>query len=199
MVICFISPKYPSKLGESDYVFVKNIVDAIALKGHVCFVLSPLNVSHYRGFVAVKETESIGEGSVTVIRPRYLSFKNIHFGNFYLSAWLQKMALKKAFRLMTIKPDVIYGHFWSSAYMGYEYARNNKIPLFVATGESSILSLFKIPSNLTSFKCYLSGVICVSSKNRDESVNLGLTTNDKCGVFPNAIDSKLFYKNVEIN
>ena len=40
---------------------------------------------------------------------------------------------------------------------------------------------------------YTSKVVCVSSKNKNESISLGLTTEDKCGVFPNAIDNDLFH------
>lgn len=96
--------------------------------------------------------------------------------------------------MLKVLPDAIYGHFWCSAYDGFEYAKNNNIPLFVATGESEISKFFTRPHDQKEFSEYVSGVICVSSKNRDESIALGLTTAEKCQVFPNSINNSLFRK-----
>lgn len=63
--------------------------------------------------------------------------------------------------------------------------------MVVASGESVIPKhLGEEP--LKSMCNYASKVVCVSSKNKNESINLGLTTEDKCRVFPNAIDNSLF-------
>lgn len=194
MNLCFITYKYPGKHNTSDYSFVKQLVDAIAHLGHHCFVLAPYNISHYRKLSKSKEEYVCGKGMVTVYRPGYLSFSNLHIGKFYPSKWTHKLALKKAFRMLNVRPDAIYGHFWDSAYNGFEYAKINGIPLFVATGESEIQKLFSFPKDQKAFSDYVSGVICVSSKNRDESIALGLTTAEKCAVFPNAVNAELFRK-----
>lgn len=194
MNICFISRKYPNIYATSDYVFVKNLVEAIAEMGNDCYVLAPFSMTHYKGKVQARELFHVGHGTVTVIRPSYISLGNAHIGKFYFTDWLQKRAIKKAYHMMKLKPDVIYGHFWVSAYNGYEIAKKNNIPLFVASGESRILSLFRIPADVESFRIYIKGVVCVSSKNRDESIELGLTVAEKCGVFPNAVNTDLFYK-----
>ena len=194
MIICFITYKYPGKHNTSDYTFVKQLVDAIADMGNRCIVLSPFNITHYRRLYKVKEEYICGKGSVTVLRPRYLSFSNFAIGKFYLSIWFHKKALKKAFRMMNEKPDIIYGHFWSSAYQGYEYARQYGIPLFVATGESDVAKMFSPRADYNAFCNYISGVICVSTKNREESIRLGLTLPDKCKIFPNAVNSTIFKK-----
>lgn len=194
MNLCFITYKYPGKHNTSDYAFVKQLVDAIAHLDHHCFVLAPFNISHYRKLSESKEEYACGRGKVTVYRPGYLSFSNLHIGKFYPSKWTHKLALKKAFRMMDVRPDAIYGHFWDSAYNGFEYAQRNGIPLFVATGESEIKKLFSFPKDQKAFSDYVSGVICVSSKNRDESIALGLTTAEKCAVFPNAVNAELFKK-----
>ena len=54
--------------------------------------------------------------------------------------------------------------------------------------------MFSFPNDQKAFSDYVSGVICVSSKNRDESIALGLTTAEKCAVFPNAVNAALFKK-----
>ena len=194
MNICIISYKYPGKHNTSDFAFVKQLVDAIAALGHRCFVMAPFNITHYKRLSASKENYNVGKGNVTVFRPGYLSFSHFHIGKFSPSSWFHERALKKAFRMLKDKPDAIYGHFWSSAYQGYEFAKKHNIPLFVATGESEISKLFSPKTDQREFSNYVSGVICVSSKNRDESIALGLTTADKCKVFPNAIDADLFKK-----
>ena len=194
MNLCFITYKYPGKHNTSDYSFVKQLVDAIAQLGHHCFVLAPFNISHYRKLSESKEEYICGKGKVTVYRPGYLSFSNFHIGKFYPSKWTHKRALIKAFRMMEVQPDAIYGHFWNSAYDGYQYAKANNIPLFVATGESEVSKMFTLPTNQREFSDYVSGVVCVSSKNRDESIALGLTTAEKCAVFPNAVNAELFKK-----
>lgn len=194
MNICVITYKYPGKHNTSDYAFVKQLVDAIAEQGHHCYVIAPFNISHYRRLSVSVEKYEVDEGDVTVYRPGYLSFSNFHVGHFYPSTWQHDRAIKKAFRMMGRKPDAIYGHFWKSGYIGYRYAKEFNIPLFVATGESEIATMFSPKPDVKEFAQYVSGVICVSSKNRDESVSLGLTTYDKCCVLPNSINTSLFTK-----
>lgn len=194
MNLCILSYKYPGKHNSSDYAFVKQLVEAIADLGHHCYVLVPFNITHYRRLSIEGEDYQQGKGRVTVIRPGYLSFSTLHIGKFKLSFWLRKRALRRAFNMMGVIPDVIYGHFWSSGNIGYEFAKKYNVPLFVASGESDIKKLFKPNGDMRDFADYVKGVICVSSKNRDESIKLGLTTADKCGIFPNAVNSDLFKK-----
>lgn len=194
MNICFISYSYPGRHNSSDFAFVKQLVDAIASLGNECHVLAPFNVLHYKRMSAAKEEYVVGEGRVSVYRPAYLSFSKIHLGKFSLSSWSHKRAVARAFRMLEQKPDVIYGHFWNSAYEGYEYAKKHNIPLFVASGESEVGKMFSPRADVADFSQYVSGVICVSSKNKDESITLGLTIPEKCRVFPNAINKDLFKK-----
>lgn len=192
MRICFISNKYPGKHNKSDYAFVKQLVDAIAEQGHHCYVLSPFNISYYRQLSPLREEYDRGNGKVTVLRPGYISLSRFHIGKFSPSSWFHMIAYYWAYKKMGVIPDVIYGHFWGSGYVGYRLAKKHNIPLFVATGESDIKRLFKFPSDLCAFRDYVKGVICVSSKNRDESIGLGLTVAEKCRVFPNAVNTRLF-------
>lgn len=191
MNLCIITYAYPGKHNTSDFAFVKQLVDAIAKLDNNCYVIAPYNINHYKRFSHVREGYMIGNNKVEVLRPWYFSFSNSSFLK-KCSTKSRKHALKKAFAMLPVKPDVIYGHFWSSAYEGFDYARRNNIPLFVATGESEVGKMFSPKSDQKEFGDYVSGVICVSSKNRDESIALDLTTAEKCKVFPNAINSELF-------
>lgn len=191
MNLCVLTYMYPGKHNTSDFVFVQQLVDAIASYGHHVHVVCPYNVLHYRKFCPSKENYAIGNGKVSVYRPWYLSFALWHIGSFYPTFWLRRKALKTALKRMPI-PDAMYGHFWDSAFSGFEYAKLYHVPLFVASGESEIE--FALNDQTRDFCQYVSGVICVSSKNKQESIDLGLTTEEKCIVAPNAINSQLFRK-----
>ena len=194
MNICVISPDYPSKK-SSTFSFVKQLVDEFAELGHCCFVVSPFSITRYKCFnkgIEIQEFKSGGQ--VVLIRPNYLSFSMFRIGHFCPTDFFQKLALKKAFKVLPVIPDVVYAHFWSSAISAYDFAKRNDIPLFIASGESSISKSLNNISYRKSFVDYISGVICVSKKNKDESINLSLTLNEKCVVIPNAIDKKKFYK-----
>ncbi len=190
MKICIISYGFPGSHNQSDFAFVKQLVDEMASQGHHCHVISPYNKLHYKKRSVAKEFYAVNKGDVTVYRPPYLSFSNITIGSFSLSSWSHARAVKRALKMMAEIPEVMYGHFWSSAFEGYAYAKAHKVPLFVASGESEIG--FRRSDKTSDFCDYVSGVICVSSKNRDESVSLGLTTREKCGVFSNAVNTTLF-------
>lgn len=193
MKLCIFTPAYPGKHDTSHYAFVKQLVDAIAASGVKCYVVVPYNILHYRKVSERFESYNIGRGYVSVYRPYYYSLSDIKVLR-WVARITRKRAIKKAISKLPKDIDVVYAHFWASGYDAYNYAKINRLPLFVATGESNILSMFKIPSDVDGFREYIRGVICVSSKNRDESIRLGLTTAEKCGVFPNAVNKGLFYK-----
>lgn len=191
MRLLFFTQKYPGKHNTTDYIFVKQLVDAMAGLGHECHVVAPYNILHYMKYSPKYEVYQIGSGSVTIYRPYYLSFSD--FKVFKKIAFASKRnAIRKAISRLPEGIDVAYGHFWRSAYEGYDYARNHNIPLFVATGESNISDSFPSKPDITAFREYVRGVICVSTKNRDESISNGLTEDSKCVVLPNAVDNKLF-------
>lgn len=190
MKICVVCADYPSEK-SSTFSFVKQLVDEFANQGHQCFVVSPFSVSKYRCLHPVKQvSHSVSGGSVSLIRPNYLSFSTLRIGRFSLTKIFYKRAIKKAISLLPEKPDVFYAHFWSSAFAVKEFAEKWNLPLFVASGESCIENL----GNPYLLNELVSGVICVSQKNKKESIELGLTTERKCSVIPNAINRSVFYK-----
>ena len=193
MKICFFSYAFPGSHDTTHYAFVKQLVDAIASLGNECHVVTPYNILHYKKFSRKKETYYVGNGSVCVYRPYFLSFSTIKCMA-WISKYSRRRALKRAESLLPLDIEVVYGHFWNSGYEGYHYAKKNSLPLFIASGESDINRMFQRPPDIREYSQYVKGVVCVSSKNRDESVKLGLTTIDRCGVFPNAVNSNLFHK-----
>lgn len=189
MNILIITPDYPDRR-RNVYPFVKQLVNEFAVQGHRCCVIAPYSVTKNKGFYQFQEIEN----NVTVLRPNFVSLSNLRIGGFSPSDYFYGKALGKAYKHLPFKPDVIYCHFWISAYAAFPYAKKNNIPLYVATGESNIKRIFTIPDDVDGFRNYVKGVICVSSKNKEESIELGLTTADKCKVFPNAVNTQLFHK-----
>lgn len=192
MNILIISPDYPDD-NRSVFPFVKQLVDEMANQGHSVQIIAPYSLTHNKRLAKRVTSYIIGESKVTVYRPYYVSVSNIRIGKRSFTDTIKRLAYKKGFRMLKEKPDVVYGHFWNSAFMGYEYAKENNLPLYVATGESEI-EFRSNSQEKEEFCAYLSGVVCVSTKNKEESIKLSLTTEDKCIVVPNAIDASLFKK-----
>lgn len=189
MNILIITPDYPDKY-KVHYPFVKQLVDEFARQGHRCFVIAPYSVTKNKRFYPAKEYD----GNVMVYRPNHLSFSNFKIGKLKLSDFFRGRAIQRATKWLPVKPDVVYCHFWKCAIEAYPYASPNRLPLFVATGESSIASFFDGATFPKQVSDYIKGVICVSSKNKDESIALGLTTAEKCMVSPNSVNSSIFKK-----
>lgn len=178
---------------RSVFPFVKQLVDEMANQGHVVQVIAPFSISKNKKLCKRKESYLVGKGSVIVYRPMYLSFSNLKIGKCSLTYLILQNVINRTMRKLKNKPDVVYGHFWHTAFWGYKYACQNNLPLFVASGESGIV--FRADTvQKRAFCDYLSGVVCVSTKNKKESIALGLTQENKCEVFPNAIDKTLFKK-----
>ena len=172
--ICVISPGYPTKT-HPFFPFVKMIVDEFCKQGNNIYVIAPQSLLKclFRGVERHPFLSSYfyGDTGVTVYQPFYISLGNRLdvINQFFL-----KKVVKKVLKKLPVKPDVIYSHFWQSGFTGYEYALSHKVPIFVASGESSIS--FRADSlTKTNYCQYISGLICVSTKNKDESIQLGLT------------------------
>lgn len=192
--ILVITPDYPYK-NESVYPFVRNLCEEFARKGYGVTVVAPQSVTssllHHKQRRPLTRIDEFEGRLIKIFQPRYLS---VPFRFHNINNALTRLCLKLFFWQHKLSVDLIYGHFWSSAYAVLPFAKKHHLPLFVATGESSIKELFSTKYGLNDLRDYIRGVVCVSSKNKEESIQLGLTTAAKCEVFPNAVNSSLFHK-----
>ncbi len=192
MNIVIISPGYPYKENNA-YSFVKQLVDAFSKQGVTCCVVAPNHVLRQRRICPYKEVvKRDGYAPVTIYRPNMLSFSNWTFFGKPVSQLYRKHVVRKVLNKLPQVPDLVYGHFWRSGWLGFDYARENDLPLFVATGESCIAKMFPYSVENQPFYNYVKGVVAVSEKNKRESVDLRYTTSEKCQVFPNGVDLTLF-------
>lgn len=188
MNICVITSDYPDTK-RAVYPFVKNLVDQWGEMGHHITVIAPFSVLHNNRISLYEELPH--PQNVEIVRPRVVSFSNLVLFGIHVTSKIHSYAVNSALSKLKVRPDVIYCHFWGQAIGAYKYAKKFSIPMVVASGESVIPKhLGEEP--LKSMCNYASKVVCVSSKNKNESISLGLTTEDRCRVFPNAIDNLLF-------
>lgn len=193
MKIYIISPSYPAQ-GHPANTFIKQVVDEWADQGHECVAIAPFSVTKSRWLAPKKEIQTTSKGNTVLIyRPHYISFSNFHIGKFYFSAYFKQKAFNRVLRKLQPDADFIYGHFWANAICGYWYAKKYNIPIFVACGESTLSKSWGLGVK-KEFANFVKGVICVSTKNKNECVNLGLVPSEKCVVFPNAYNPAKFYK-----
>ncbi|SFT25338.1 glycosyltransferase family 4 protein [Paenibacillus sp. BC26] len=196
--ICFIVPNYP-RPDDPVYTFVRQLVCSIADQGVKCSVIAPQSVTKIFFKKAKKrplfwEDLSENKNVIDVYQPLYFSFSNYKLLNMNPSNIFIQRAVTKAFNGIKSKPDVLYAHFWHNGVIAGSIGEMKSIPVFVATGESKIwvkdlYSDKKIHKSLKDIK----GVICVSSKNMQESIELKLAVKEKMTVIPNSINNKLFH------
>ena len=201
MNICIITPRYPYK-DNMEFVFVKKIVDEWAKMGHRCFVIITdfswvtfirkriqYRPQHYRD-------EIMPYIYVDVYNPRVLSLAGLNVHGVSLERYVMNWTIENTIKSIGSSIDLVYCHFFNSAVSVYKYIKNNRVPLFIATGESTVLRPLKPFRGFTweQFRKDTTGVIAVSNKNKREAIELGLISEDKCVVFPNGTNLELFRK-----
>lgn len=193
MNICVITPSYPTKRKHS-YTFVESLCNSFADLGHNVTVISPLDTLWRKRPCPYMVESYTSWGGVKVFTPKFLSLgmRLPFLREMYL--FNLRKSIERTIKKEHLHIDVMYGHFWRSGLNAFNSAFRLNIPLYVATGESNIYIEDTDKDYVAKFSKYVKGVICVSTKNREESIGKGLTTNDKCIVLPNAIDNKLFFK-----
>ncbi len=198
MNICVVSPSYPTNK-TIVFVFVDQLVRAFADEGNNVTVIAPQSLTRWllHGDPLVKSHSTIvsKKGSrIDLYRPRYISLGNGRFDK-----WTRKFfkrAVLRGYKKNKIKPDVLYGHFWSSIASLLPISIKHGLPLFGASGEENVAFYDKFSEKEKSeLREHINGLISVSSKNRNECISLELIDNAKVRVIPNAVDLDLFKTN----
>lgn len=197
MRLCIISSTYPNEDGVGN-TFVEQLVNAWARLGHQCVVISPLNTFGNKGASLYKEHEvkSLSSGhSVEVFRPRIWN-RNIPFFSISTNKHLMQRVIERVIRKESLSFDAIYCHFFKSGVVAWHYAHIRHIPLYIATGESTVKNpKFHKPCfsfSWEKFRKDTNAVVCVSTKNLEECVAAGYADREKCKVFPNGANLDLF-------
>lgn len=195
MNICVISDGYPSK-DRPEFVFIQHFCNELSKQGHDVSVITPYSITKRIVRKLPKlpffRQDKVGTTFIDIYSPSYLSFGK-HSNILKFARYLRQKSISQTIKKINIKPDIIYGHFWHNGYDAYDIAKKLNIPLFIASGESEISQIVNSYKE-KEFCKYVKGVICVSTKNLEESIRKGLTTGENCVVIPNAVNEELFHK-----
>jgi len=203
MKICFIADRYPTK----DYpanTFLDKLVCAMAEQGVECTVIAP-----YRPFIDklrrknyktpfYRERITASEKIIKIYNPTYLGAPNKKIAGLNMAKMGLKIFAKqveKVIKKQKLEFDAFYGHFiMPSGFTATEMGRKYNKPSFLAYGESSfgMVGNFFTDAQVREQLKSISGVIAVSSKNRDELLAHNVVDPKKIRVFPNAIDNNVF-------
>ena len=202
--VCIISQGFPYN-NDPFFAFVGELAEAFARSNVKCYVIVPQSITkaivHKTPLRPEYWTKRIENQIIEVYQPKYITLSetsNKAIGNLVLRSFCY--AVRRIFnKHIKGKVDCLYGHFWYSGICAGMLAKEHNIPGFVATGESRIdlqdkISLPKFDKALDG----IDGVICVSSKNKEESISIGLANEIKCIVIPNSVNTDLFCKKDKI-
>lgn len=135
-------------------------------------------------------TQEINGKIIQIYRPIGLT-DNGRLGPF--ARWINRRKVNKILRSLP-RPDAVYAHFWLNAVCAIDYIKETHLPFIVATGEDQIPDAAINKKDKNWLQSNVGQVVCVSTKNKEESISLGLTTEDCCAVLPNAYNPAEFYQ-----
>lgn len=191
--ILIIADGYPSK-GLPYSAFIANIAEEMTRQGMSVAVIAPQSLTkHWLRHVPLAPryfTQEVDGNIIHIYRPYSITAGDGRFG--WITRWCNRLVTTWTARHLNT-PDVVYAHFWLNAAMAIPYVQKKQLPFIVATGED-VIPIEQISyTNRTWLKQHVKAVICVSTKNKQESVAAGLTDETKCFVLPNAYNPKEFY------
>lgn len=207
--ICFITPEYPVD-GDMTNTFVDALICEIARQGIKCTVIAPFDVFRYLRHQGKKRprhwTRVVNETvSFEIFAPPFYGFTG-HKGIADISQSIYNRTVLHEYKRIskTESFDAIYGHFFGAGGVPAELiGRKYGVPCFVACGESSLDKLYGHENQKKYIDCItgLTGLICVSTKNKEEIVHTWgsklkdtNTLMNKMRVFPNAYSEESFFK-----
>lgn len=192
MHIVVITPGYPYR--ESNiFSFVKQLAVTMADLGEIITVIRiPARITAALKKSKSPEPEFIYEytskdSKIGVYRLNYNHFQAKDYSNQYILDSIYCL-LSKIHAKTSI--DALFCHFWDTVSYISDFSRVYRIPLFVANGESC-LNTCNFPDSIHDA---ISGVICVSSKCKEESITKGyVKRGGPIVILPNSVDPEVFH------
>lgn len=206
MEFCFVASNYPTP-NRQVHVFLDNVVVKLADRGIKCNVIAPQSSFTYftkknirREFISERTTP---KGiKYMVYSPLYTVYPMCKIGNVYLadqSKMSYYKAIKRIYKKYNMKADVIYSHFIQAGIPAVMLAKELGIPSFIANGEAETIreTSYISPKLLRKTLDDVSGIISVSTKNKDEIFELcngDTAVMSKVRIIPNATESTRFFQ-----
>ncbi len=201
MKICILTLRYPTVTEPAALTFVQQLAWQMADAGQEVEVVCPLPVSKIREYKDIPQVtiETTQDGNrVNVYHPRSVYLGQLWIGKWntaYISTLLFRYAVDNIIRKMDVKPDILYGHFITPAgitacMLGGKYG----IPSYVAYGESTPWTVDQIGrARAKELLKSVSGIVSVSTANKEELVQTGVIEPEKVRVFPNGYRPNRFF------
>lgn len=203
MRICFITERYPTEEYPVN-TFLDKLVCEMADQGVECTVIAPyrpivdkIKKKKYKTSFYRERVTARGK-IIKIYNPTYFCGTNKKFAGINMEQirlHLFTGCVDKVIKKQRLEFDAVYGHFiLPSGFAAAEIGRRYEKSAFFAYGESSFVNVGRSFSDeeIRNKLSNISGVIAVSSKNRDELVEHKVIDSEKIGVFLNAIDTNVF-------
>lgn len=199
--ICIITNKYPNELEENILVFLQQLVWEMADQSVNCTVICPVPVNINPRYLKLpyKSKEVTENGSeIKLYFPRYIGFGQTNILGYNPAKVTTNTftnAVRRTLKSLPVLPDALYSHFVTPA--GISAARLGKefnIPSYMAYGEATAKSLRNYGiKEATKELRFLTGIISVSTHNKNRLSSLGVIEENKIKVFPNGFRKERFY------
>lgn len=205
MEFCIIASNYPTP-NRQVHVFLDNVVVKLADRGITCNVIAPQSSFAYftkknirRELVSERTTPN--GNKYMVYSPLYTVYPMQQIGSVYLADQSKKSyyrAVKRVYKKYNMNADVIYSHFIQAGIPAVMLAKELGIPSFIANGEAETIreTAYISPKLLRKTLDNVSGIISVSTKNKDEIFELSggdPAIMEKVCIIPNATESTRFF------
>lgn len=206
MEFVIVASKYLTK-EELDYVFVDNVVRGFTDQGIICNVIAPQSLYSFiarhwkrRKFSETRITDA--GNSYNVYSPLFMVYPRRRFLGFNLADQSKRsfyVAIRRIYNRKRMKADRVYSHFFEAGFPAVRLAKELGIPSYIASGEAETVHSVRFIGRKMVLQTLqdVTGIVAVSSKNRDEIRELSGGDEkivDKVSVIPNAIDNNRFYQ-----
>ena len=208
--ICVIGG-YPSPARPTAMAFVREIAHGFARAGKDVVVVSPVPFPRCldrQGYPFSKEEGRYASGGrVVVFRPATVSFSTLirrpwmgPLNPTRLSAAFDEFAIRRTLKRQCVCPDVFYGHFIGNGIVASHVARRFDKPVFAGIGESSFSFVKDVGLNYYRREARkINAFVPNASHFVPVLRELFAISEDRQHVFPNGIDSTLFYPRDKIS
>lgn len=198
MKICVVSQGFPYP-GIPFLTFVGELCKAIAAQGEEVTVVAPqsLTKSLFRHEPKIPyryEITITGGKNIVVYTPKIITVGTLPWVGEKINYFFSQRAVTRTIKKEIADVDVFYGHFFFQGYHALPEAVRRDKPIIVASGETNVTFRKEYKSHLSEFLKHLKGVVFVSTKNKEQAIEAGLTDGKNCVVLPNSVDGSLFRK-----
>ena len=196
--ILVITPEYPSEKQPYIFTFVDQLLCAVADKGIEVIVISPYDMLKTKSIRMKMWDRKTPKGNwVKVYRPGAITLTTRKIGPINicrLSEALFKQAVQRTIKRRDVHPNLIYAHFlFPAGTCAASIGKKMRLPSICAFGESSLWSIREIGIDGARKRLSdLSGVVAVSTNNKNVLLENGLICENKITVIPNAVNKNFF-------